>query len=607
MLAVRLLLAPLSLALAGHAIAADWILPAPVGAPVLEARSLGASATLAADGHLDVVLSMALVSPQDSAGTPRLDVGSLEGASASLAGQPLPMADGHLVSLDLEAGEAVVVELRGRLSPDRLDWLSEGEAGWFGRSRGPVLQPMSRLIVRHRDDSAFATTAVSLQLDLGDIPLTGILTTPGAHLAHGSARWESVTLSPPSRISVAWPVLGSGSFLPRTSAEAAEAIVDWQARVVEAEDVRQLATAVLDTAASMDDEPAARAAAASLSEHARTLDQRAAASRRVADAGQPAASEGPAPSTPAETSESEAAQQDAAKREAAEHEAAKHEAAKHEATQHEAAKREAAQHEAAQKEAAKREAAQQETARREAAQHEAAQKEAAKREAAQQETAKREAAQHEAAQKEAAKREAAQQETARHEAAQQEAAKREAAQHEAAQQEAAKREAAQHEAAQQDAAKREAAQHEAAQQDAAKREAAQREAAQTEAAQRDAAQREAQRDAAQRAEHQLEAARRAQELAAAEAPEPTADVPWIRDVAQARLFLAAERHAGLRRDRVEEAIAIIRARQGDPFDDDPRWRERFQNEPWYAPRDPDGLLANAPEVEAALTLLRQAI
>jgi len=613
MLAARMLLAPLSLALAGQVAAAEWILPAPTGGPALEARSLTATATVEPDGHLDVVLSLALVVPPGSTGPAHVDVGSLEQARASLAGQPLSVT-GDGVELDLEAGEAVIVEMRGRLSPDRLDWLSEGEAGWFGRSRGPVLQPMSRLVMRHRVDSAFAAAPVSLRLDVGDAPMTAILATPGVRLAHGSARWEGVTLAPPSKISVAWPLLGGTSFLPRTSEEAAEAIVDWQARHVEADDVRQLSTVVLDAASAASDPQATRAAATTLSEHARMLEQRAAASRRVADATPPPGTASPAPQPPAEAPRAEPATQAAPQPSAAaspivtvpsdaQREEAKRQAAQREEAKREATRAEAAQREDAKREATRAEAAQREEAKREATRAEAAQREEAKRETAQREAKQREEAELAAAQKKAAQREAVQREVEAREAAQHEATERAAAQREAAQREAAERDAARRAEAQREADAREAARREAEEREQAHRDAERIEQARLEQTRRDAAE----IDAARRAEQLAAATRRAHELAAAEVPTSPVDVPWIRDVAQARLFLAGERQAGLRRDRIEEAIAIIRARQGDPFDDDPQWRDRFDGEPWYAPRDPDGMLENAPETDAALNLLRQAI
>ncbi len=80
--------------------------------------------------------------------------------------------------------------------------------------------------------------------------------------------------------------------------------------------------------------------------------------------------------------------------------------------------------------------------------------------------------------------------------------------------------------------------------------------------------------------------------------------PWIRSAAQARVFLARESAAGtLSRDRVTEVIALMRARRGEPFDYEPRWRERFGAEPWYAPRSADALLPpTSGEIEALQVL-----
>jgi hypothetical protein len=83
--------------------------------------------------------------------------------------------------------------------------------------------------------------------------------------------------------------------------------------------------------------------------------------------------------------------------------------------------------------------------------------------------------------------------------------------------------------------------------------------------------------------------------------------PWIRSAAQARMFLASERERGtLSHARIDEAIATIRARHGDPLlaEADRRWREHFSRMSWYVPlTEPQAFSAGEQE---AVTLLAQA-
>jgi hypothetical protein len=85
-------------------------------------------------------------------------------------------------------------------------------------------------------------------------------------------------------------------------------------------------------------------------------------------------------------------------------------------------------------------------------------------------------------------------------------------------------------------------------------------------------------------------------------------VGHLRTAPEARLFLARETSRGpIAPARIREAILLVEAHEGRPFDDAPQLRQRFEGESWYHPRQdfgPDTLSLQAREV---LTLLRRAL
>jgi hypothetical protein len=85
----------------------------------------------------------------------------------------------------------------------------------------------------------------------------------------------------------------------------------------------------------------------------------------------------------------------------------------------------------------------------------------------------------------------------------------------------------------------------------------------------------------------------------------TDGIAWIRSGPEARVFLAIEREAEDSIDRINAAIAVIRARHGDPFSGEPAWRAHFAAMPWYTARQgPSPLTSGEKE---AVSVLEQAI
>ncbi|MEM7245218.1 MAG: hypothetical protein AAF533_07725 [Acidobacteriota bacterium] len=85
------------------------------------------------------------------------------------------------------------------------------------------------------------------------------------------------------------------------------------------------------------------------------------------------------------------------------------------------------------------------------------------------------------------------------------------------------------------------------------------------------------------------------------------DVPWLRNAPMTRVFLARERAGGFDPTRLRMAMAIIRARSGDPFATRPDLRALFEGQDWYVATDSYDERQLASVARESLTLLGNAL
>lgn len=216
--------------------AADGVLelPRPVGPTDVRAVALRATLESGAGGLLSARVSLTLTNGGNAteALTLVLPVGAEDRPSLEVLriGQPLGLLDGATgpeAVVPLEPGEVVVLEVRRRLRPEVLPGLAAPRAGWWGATRGPLLQPLRRVTVRHADGSPFADAAVEVRIRPDGRPLaSGLIASPGAAGDDGTVTWN-LGRGGPAIASLAWPVTETESVLPRDEAEARAFRREW--------------------------------------------------------------------------------------------------------------------------------------------------------------------------------------------------------------------------------------------------------------------------------------------------------------------------------------------------------------------------------------------
>ena len=605
-------------------------------------------------------VTLTLVNPT----TKRIDVPILAPGltSATVAGEALaedPAGSG-VVKARLEAGEAQVVEISGTVEPAILALLPAEQAGWYGRSRGPVLQPVQSLVVAAPDSSPWAGAVLALRLELpGGLPASAVFAPAGSRYEDGTLSWDSTSGETPPALTFSLPLLDPATFVPRDVAEAEGFVSEWRARRLSPSELERERVAIHDaSAARVVARFAVEAASATPAEVVALPDaEKAPPAAAGGSSTQPVvavASASPAPSKPVAIpspppaagkpqSDGEHTEVAPGGRRQGTSYSSKADAKAEKNRRAEEAKKERVAHEAAARQAqvdAKRRKQAMGSAIVEArsappsappvavaipapAPEKAPAAVSAKAGGKAEEKQRAASAKQE---REAAKASARQVEV--------EAKQRKHAEEAAAVEARSKAKA---DAAAAAEAQRKWREERVVAERAGKleREASLKaEAIATRAAAeaRVAAAAPTAIVAAPAARPAAPASVAASAEATAPAPAPSAeagrlpgavarkvqaplkpppetgdapDVPWIRDAAQARVFLARERARGaLDLERVQEAVALVRARHGDVLQDSPRWRERFEAEGWYQPGKALPMLAQERE---AVALLRQAL
>lgn len=245
----------LAWALALPLAAEEIVLPAPASATGARAASITVEASPRPDGAFDARVSMALVGGPAGERV-ALSLPPLPVSSAEVAGATVPPPAGGRLEFDIQAQEALAIAVIFRVEPDLLDWLPAAEAAWLGRTRGPLLQPAQRLVIRHPEGSAFADSPVSARIMTGrELPVSALLQAPPGRLEQGMAAWEGRVVRPPERLALAWPLLPD-ALVPRDRPEAealAEDLLQRDVPGIEFDRVRELVAS--------SGEPGARAAA----------------------------------------------------------------------------------------------------------------------------------------------------------------------------------------------------------------------------------------------------------------------------------------------------------------------------------------------------------
>jgi hypothetical protein len=151
--------------------------------------------------------------------------------TVALAGEELPTRrapQGWTASLRLEPGELAVAVVTERVQAAGLAAVDAARAGWWGRTRGPLLQPMARLEVAHPEASPFVDAPLEVAIVLPGAPLaSSLIAEPGCAYEGGTVRWSLPVGEAARAVGVTWPIVESEAFVPATAAEAEAFLADW--------------------------------------------------------------------------------------------------------------------------------------------------------------------------------------------------------------------------------------------------------------------------------------------------------------------------------------------------------------------------------------------